>query len=43
MQFEFLSTIVGLLDDEWKADLIMRKDRPFSREEFARRQPAAEG
>jgi hypothetical protein len=24
----------------WKADLIIRKERPFSREEFARRQPA---
>ena len=24
----------------WKADLILRKDRAFSREEFARRQPA---
>lgn len=24
----------------WKADLIIRKDRAFSREEFARRQPA---
>lgn len=24
----------------WKADLIVRKDRPFSREEFARREPA---
>jgi hypothetical protein len=24
----------------WKVDLIVRKDRPFSREEFARRQPA---
>jgi len=24
----------------WKVDLIIRKDRPFSREEFARRQPA---
>lgn len=23
----------------WKVDLIIRKDRPFSREEFARRQP----
>ena len=23
----------------WKADLIIRKDRPFSREELARRQP----
>ncbi len=23
----------------WKVDLIMRKDRPFSRAEFARRRP----
>jgi hypothetical protein len=24
----------------WKVDLIIRKDRPFGREEFARRRPA---
>lgn len=31
----------NLVDSEtsWKADLIIRKDRPFSREEFARRRP----
>lgn len=28
------------LTSGWKADLIIRKDRPFSREELARRQPA---
>lgn len=28
------------LDGGWKADLILRKDRPFSVEEFRRRQPA---
>jgi hypothetical protein len=27
-------------DESWKADLIIRKDRPFSAEEFGRRQPA---
>jgi hypothetical protein len=27
-------------DSGWKADLIIRKDRPFSREEFARREEA---
>lgn len=27
----------------WKADLIVRKDRPFSREEFDRRVPATIG
>ena len=27
----------------WKVDLILRKDRPFSREEFQRRQPAEIG
>ena len=27
------------LDSGWKADLIVRKDRPFSVEEFGRRQP----
>lgn len=27
----------------WKADLIVRKDRPFSREEFGRRLPAQIG
>lgn len=31
---------VVLLESGWKVDLILRKDRPFSREEFARRQPA---
>jgi hypothetical protein len=31
---------VVLLDSGWKADLIVRKDRPFSRCEFQRRQPA---
>ena len=33
--FNVIDTATG-----WKADLIIRKDRPFSREEFARRQPA---
>ena len=28
------------LETGWKADLIVRKDRPFSREEFDRMQPA---
>jgi hypothetical protein len=28
------------LSSGWKIDLILRKDRPFSREEFARRMPA---
>jgi hypothetical protein len=28
------------LETGWKVDLIVRKDRPFSREEFARRRPA---
>lgn len=28
------------LESSWKADLIVRKDRPFSREEFSRRRPA---
>lgn len=28
------------LESQWKADLIVCKDRPFSREEFRRRQPA---
>lgn len=32
---------VVLLDSGWKADLILRKDRPFSRSEFERRQAAA--
>ena len=27
-------------ESAWKVDLILRKDRPFSREEFGRRQPA---
>jgi hypothetical protein len=31
---------VVLLDSGWKADLILRKERPFSRSEFERRQPA---
>ncbi len=31
---------VVLLDSGWKADLIIRKERPFSRAEFGRRQPA---
>jgi len=31
---------VVLLDSGWKVDLILRKDRPFSREEFRRRQSA---
>jgi hypothetical protein len=31
---------VVLLESGWKVDLIVRKQRPFSREEFARRQPA---
>jgi hypothetical protein len=31
---------VVLLDTGWKVDLILRKERPFSREEFARRQRA---
>jgi len=31
---------VVLLDSGWKADLILRKDRAFSRAEFERRQPA---
>ncbi len=31
---------VVLLDSGWKADLILRNDRAFSRAEFARRQPA---
>jgi hypothetical protein len=30
---------VVLLDSGWKADLILRKDRAFSRAEFERRQP----
>jgi hypothetical protein len=30
---------VVLLDSGWKARLILRKDRPFSRSEFERRQP----
>ena len=35
----------NMIDTEtgWKADLIVRKDRPFSREEFSRRQPAVIG
>jgi hypothetical protein len=32
-QFDVIDTTTG-----WKVDLIIRKDRPFSREEFARRQ-----
>jgi hypothetical protein len=31
---------VVVLESGWKVDLILRKDRAFSREEFARRQPA---
>ena len=31
---------VVLLDSGWKVDLILRKHRAFSEEEFARRQPA---
>ncbi|MEN8160170.1 MAG: hypothetical protein ABFS41_08880 [Myxococcota bacterium] len=31
---------VVLLDSGWKADLILRKERPFSRAEFERREPA---
>lgn len=31
---------VVLLETGWKVDLILRKDRPFSYEEFARREPA---
>ena len=34
---------VVLLDSGWKVDLILRKDRPFSRTEFERRQPATIG
>jgi hypothetical protein len=34
-QFNVIETASG-----WKADLMIRKDRPFSIEEFARRQPA---
>jgi hypothetical protein len=30
---------VVLLESGWKVDLILRKERPFSREEFRRRQP----
>lgn len=33
-QFNVIDTATG-----WKVDLIIRKDRPFSRSEFARRQP----
>jgi len=29
-----------LLESGWKVDLILRKERPFSAQEFARRQPA---
>jgi hypothetical protein len=32
---------VVLLDSGWKADLILLKDRDFSRSEFERRQPAS--
>jgi hypothetical protein len=31
---------VVVLESGWKVDLIVRKDRAFSREEFSRRQPA---
>jgi hypothetical protein len=34
---------VVLMDVGWKADLILCKDRPFSREEFRRRQPTRIG
>jgi hypothetical protein len=37
-QFNVIDTTSG-----FKLDLIMRKDRPFSREEFARRRPAVLG
>ena len=35
----------NVIDTEtgWKVDLIVRKERPFSREEFSRRQPAVVG
>jgi hypothetical protein len=35
-------SMFNIIDDEsgWKADLIVRKDRPFSHEEFRRRKPA---
>jgi nucleotidyltransferase AbiEii toxin of type IV toxin-antitoxin system len=35
----------NVIDTEtgWKVDLIVRKERPFSREEFGRRQPAVIG
>lgn len=32
---------VIMLESGWKADLILRKNRPFSRSEFERRQPAS--
>jgi len=31
---------VVLMDSGWKVDLILRKERPFSRSEFERREPA---
>lgn len=31
------------IESGWKVDLIVRKERPFSREEFSRRQPAVVG
>lgn len=31
---------IVLLDSGWKVDLILRRERPFSRSEFARREPA---
>lgn len=34
---------VVMMDSGWKADLILCKDRPFSREEFRRRQPTEIG
>lgn len=37
-QFNVIDTSSG-----WKVDMIIRKDRPFSREEFRRRQPTAIG
>lgn len=32
---------VVVLESGWKVDLLLRKDRAFSREEFSRRQPAS--
>lgn len=38
-------SMCNVIDTEtgWKVDLILRKERPFSREEFGRRQPAVVG